>query len=137
MKVTNSILLRKLQCLEESIRFIGLEIETIKSVLSEGQDEEKPNTQSKTKGQSAEGEKDGDNGHHGRRSPAVLEEGMAVRITTNPYRGKTGVITDRRSKLPQPNGRTYWNIRLDVGNGSKRGPIIYKMEKNLTKCSTG
>jgi hypothetical protein len=70
-------------------------------------------------------------------SEYVLEEGMAVRITTNPYRGKTGVITDTRSKLPQPNGRTYWNIRLDVGNGSKRGPIIYKMEKNLTKCSTG
>jgi hypothetical protein len=134
MKVTNERLFKKLQQLEEGVRLIQQEIETIKSVLSEQSKEEQP--ESETKGPAA-GRREDDDGESGEaRSSTVIKEGVAVRVTSNPYKGRTGVIVDRRSKTPQPNGKTYWHIRLDIGDGSKRGPIVYKMEKYLARNTT-
>jgi ribosomal protein L1 len=137
MKVTNERLLKKLQQLKEGVRLIQQEIKTIKLVVLEQSEEEQP--ESKTKGPTAgRREHNDDDGKRGEaRGPTVIKEGMAVRVTTNPYKGRTGVIVDRRSKMPQPNGKTYWHIRLDIGDGSKRGPIVYKMEKYLAKTTTG
>jgi hypothetical protein len=136
MKVTNERLFKKLQQLEEDVQVIQREIETIKSVLSERKEEEKP--EHKTKGPAAGGRQhnDGVDERGEARGSTVIKEGMAVRVTTNPYKGRTGVIVDRRSKTPQPNGKTYWHIRLDIGDGSKRGPIVYKMEKYLARNTT-
>jgi hypothetical protein len=134
MKVTNEKLLKKLQQLEEGVRSIQREIETIKSVLSEQSNEEQP--EHKTKGP-ANGKRDDDDEERCEaQGSTVIKEGVAVRVTTNPYKGRTGVVVDRRSKTPQPNGRTYWHIRLDIGDGSNRGPVVYKMEKYLTKNTT-
>ena len=47
MKVTNEILLKKLQRLEDQVRVIQQEIETIKSVLLEQSEEEQPEPKSK------------------------------------------------------------------------------------------
>jgi hypothetical protein len=132
MKVTNEILLKKLQRLEDQVRVIQREIETIKSVLSEQSEEE----QAESKDPAA-GRRENNDGERGEaRGSTVIKEGVAVRVTTNPYKGRTGVVVDRRSRTPQPNGKTYWHIRLDIEDGSKRGPIVYKMEKYLARTTT-
>ena len=61
-----------------------------------------------------------------------FEIGTRVGIITEPYKGKLGKITGKRSKpTTASNGpSTYWYIALDDGAGPTEEPI-WKMEKNL------
>ena len=62
---------------------------------------------------------------------STFTDGTRVGIITEPYKGKLGKITGKRSKpTTAPNGpSTYWYIALDGADPTAEP--IWKMEKNL------